>query len=91
MPSGDGGKADVILSEMKPLVSIFRNRDIDSKMEKNCTGICNAVMTKSHDLAEFVRGAQVSLRALRLWRPIAQRCGRFQNSFIHSDDIYSNW
>jgi hypothetical protein len=28
-------------------------------MEKNCTGSCNAVMTKSHDLAEFVRGAQI--------------------------------
>lgn len=27
------------------------------QMEKNCTGVCNAVMTKSYDLAQFVRGA----------------------------------
>ena len=31
---------------------------------KNCAGGCNAVMTKSHDLAEFVRGAQAAGRVL---------------------------
>ncbi|SRR5713226_3032231 len=48
--SADGGRADVIPFEMKPSarLSIFQNRDA-------------AVMTNSHDLAEFMRGAQVDI------------------------------
>src|SRR6267154_813453 len=60
MPSVDGGRADVILRNeaMSQIVYLPESR-YRQQMEKNCTGGCNAVMTKSHDLAEFVRGAQL--------------------------------
>ncbi len=61
---------------------------MSTAMEKNIS--CDAIMTNSHDLAEFrwrtgvAITLSVSLRALRLWRPIVHAVVWEVSEWIHS-------